>query len=344
MQTDYSKPSADIATEADAWQLRDQEILAQQREITRHLVNAPVREKCLLCEADLDGLSLYRHRQTDYVFCGNCGHLQARAQLPAGYPHAFAGNGFEAIYPRLDEQAYVSRRDRIYMPKLEWALSRMTEAGRNEEKALRSSWMEIGCGAGYFLSALFAKGVRDARGLDENADMVAVTNERCGDGCAQVTRDLFADIEACNADILVAFFVLEHVEDACRLWRILGEKPSGTIFLFAVPTFGFSTALEGASDSFAARNLDSVIHTQLYTDHSIDYALNMAGYDKAAEWLFGQDAQDLCRLLARSIPRTFDGTLHEELSAKLSRLIDPLQSAVDHARFCDARHVLAVKR
>lgn len=344
MKTDFSKPSADIAMEADAWQSRDQEILERQRVVSRHLADAPAREKCLLCEVNLKGLRLYRHRQTDYVFCGYCGHLQTRAQLPAGYPHAFAGNGFEAIYPRLDEQAYVSRRERIYMPKLDWALSRMTEAGGNVKKALKSSWMEIGCGAGYFLNALLAKGVRNVHGLDENADLVAAANEHCGDGCAQMTRDLFADIEACDADILAAFFVLEHVEDACRFWRIMSGKPSGTVFLFAVPTFGLSTALEGALDSFAARNLDSVIHTQLYTDRSIDYALNMAGYDKAAEWLFGQDAQDLCRLLARSTSPAMDGTVGQELTAKFSKLIDPLQSVVDHARFCDARHILAVKR
>jgi hypothetical protein len=344
MKTDYSKPSADIATEADAWQSRDQEILVRQRVVSRYLENALVREKCLLCDANLKGAHTYRHRHTNYVFCGHCGHLQTLVQLPTGYPHAFAGNGFEAIYPQLDEQEFVSRRDRIYTPKLEWALSRMSEAGSNTKNALNASWMEIGCGAGYFLSALLAKGVKNVRGVDENVDLVVTANERCGEGCAQVTQDIFADVEACDADFLVAFFVLEHLEDAFQFWRILSEKPSGTIFLFAVPTFGLSTVLEGVLDNFAARNLDSVIHTQLYTDHSIDFALNMAGYDKAAEWLFGQDAQDLCRLLVESASSSMDGALGEELTVKLAKLIDPLQSAVDHARFCDARHILAVKR
>lgn len=344
MKSDFSKASADIALEADAWQSHEQEMLQRQRVVAGHLVEAPAREKCLLCDESLQEASSYRHRQTDYVFCGCCGHLQTKSQLPAGYPHAFAGKGFEAIYPRLDEQAFVSRRDRIYTPKLEWALSCMDEAGSTLDVSLKSKWMEIGCGAGYFLNALRARGVRNVRGIDENASLVAAANERCGDGCARVTQDLFADVGASDADILAAFFVLEHLEEANRFWRMMGEKPSGTIFLFAVPAYGFSTMLEGAMDSFAARNLDSVIHTQLYTDDSIDFALNMAGYDKAAEWLFGQDAQDLCRLLAGSISRHMGGTMGKEMVGRLSSLIDPLQNVVDQARLCDARHILAVKR
>ena len=344
MKTNYSKPSADIAMEVDAWKSQDKDTLARQYVVSRHLENGPVRKKCLLCDANLKGAHSYRHRYTNYVFCDNCGHLQTHVQLPTGYPHAFVGKGFEAIYPQLDEQAYLSRRNRIYMPKLEWALSSMPETDDNTNYALNASWMEIGCGAGYFLSALRAKGVNSVRGLDENTDLVVVANEHCGDGCAQVTQDLFADVEACDADILVGFFVLEHLEDAYKFWRILSAKPSGTIFIFSVPTFGLSTVLEGALDSFAARNLDSVIHTQLYTDNSIDYALNMAGFDKTAEWLFGQDAQDLCKLLVRSAPSIMDEALNEELTIRLSKLIDPLQSVLDHSRFCDARHIIAVKR
>ena len=344
MKTNYSKPSADIKLEVDAWKLQEEDTLARQYAISRYLENVPERKKCLLCDVNLVGARAYRHRHTNYVFCNNCGHLQTHVQLPTGYPHAFVGNGFEAIYPRLDEQAYVSRRDRIYIPKLEWALSSMPETDDNINNALNASWMEIGCGAGYFLSALRVKGVNAVRGLDENAELVVVANEHCGDGCAQVTQDLFADVDACDADILVAFFVLEHLEDAFEFWRILSAKPSGTIFIFAVPTFGLSTVLEGALDSFAARNLDSVIHTQLYTDNSIDYALNKAGYDKTAEWLFGQDAQDLSKLLVRSVTSLMDKTIGEELTIKLSKLIDPLQSVLDQSRFCDARHIIAVKR
>jgi SAM-dependent methyltransferase len=344
MKTDFSKPSGDIALETGDWQRRDRETLERQRSLSRHLASAAERVSCLLCGSGLSGAERYRHREVDYLLCTDCGHLQARCSLPTGYPQALAGAGFETVYPRLDRQAYVSRRDRIYLPKLEWALSRMAEAGSSAGRSLREPWLEVGCGAGYFLDALREKGCRDFVGLDENPQLVAAANEVCGPGHARITADLIADLAASAAKNVAAFFVLEHLEEVARFWRVMGEKPAGTVFFFAVPTLGFATILESALDGFAARNLDSVLHTQLYTDRSIDFALQTAGYDKVAEWLFGQDASDLCRLLLTRIAPATEGSLTERFADELARLVDPLQAAIDRARLCDARHILAVKR
>jgi SAM-dependent methyltransferase len=344
MKIDYSKPSADIALETGDWQRRDQETMQRQRKLSSQLAAAAARSACLLCGAGLSDAEAYCHRRVDYALCGNCGHLQTRNALPAGYPHALAGEAFEAVYPRLDKAAYASRRDRIYTPKLEWALSRMGEAGSSPAQALRESWLEVGCGGGYFLDALRSKGAVDFAGLDENEHLVAMANEVCGDGCARVTTDLVADLAASSAKNIAAFFVLEHLEEAERFWQVMREKSAGTVFLFAVPMLGFSTLLEGAVDGFAARNLDSVLHTQLYSDRSIDFALREAGYEKSAEWLFGQDASDLCRLLLNRIAAVSGDGMTVGLGEDLGRLVDPLQSAIDRARLCDARHILAVKR
>ena len=344
MITDYSKPSADIALEANFLQTADHKILQCQRELSAMLASAPDRTSCLLCGQDINSGRAYRHRQVEYLFCSGCGHLQTKAQLPSGYPLAFSGQGFDVIYPRLDEDAYRSRRDRIYLPKLEWAFSRLSQHAGGLEKVSGASWLEIGCGAGYFLNALRERGVEALRGLDADERLVAVTNQYCGDGVACSTVDLFGDVANAEADIYVAFFVLEHLEEVRRFWQIMGQKPAGTVFLFSVPTFGFAAAMEGAMHDYAARSLDSVLHTQLYTDQSIDYALAEAGYEKTAEWLFGQDAQDLCRIIAGTLQSVMDAQLAETHVQKLSVLIDPLQKVLDQARYCDARHIIAIKR
>jgi hypothetical protein len=344
MKTDYSKPSADIAQETAGWQARDEETLAWQRSVSKHLKDAPRRESCMLCGAGLLAAERYCHRETAYLICPGCTHLQTEARLPSGYPQAVAGTGFETVYPRLDRQAYASRRDRIYLPKLEWALSRMSEAGLEAEHALQASWLELGCGAGYFLDALRVKGASDFLGIDENRELIAVAGEALGSGSVRVTDDLLADLAASEAKIVAAFFVLEHLEAAERFWRVMGERPAGTVCLLAVPALGLSALLEGAFDGFAARSLDSVLHTQLYTDRSLDFALDMAGYDKVAEWLFGQDAADLCRVLGGRIASAMGGRIGAEFCRKLAELVDPLQAVIDRTRLCDARHILAVKR
>ena len=342
-KSDYSKPSADVAIEAQGWMECDRALLARQREISQHLLNGLQRKNCLLCGNTLEVSHRYVHRGVDYLQCIHCGHLQTRIQPPAGYPHDQSGSGFEAIYPQLDGKEYLSRRDRIYMPKLEWLLSRVNIVGYSVESALSASWLDFGCGAGYFLHALRGKGARNVIGLDENADLIAEANRHCGGEVAHVSKILFEDLEASSAEIITAFFVLEHIEEAATMWRILGDKPRGTLFAFAVPTFGLSTIIEGAVHDFAARNLDNGVHTQLYTDRSIDHALEQAGYRKVAEWLFGQDAQDLCRILLQRVTAHMDPEIAAKALQQLNELVDPLQNVIDRARFCDARHVLAEK-
>lgn len=344
MKTKYSKPSSDIALETADWIQRDQETYARQTLVAKRLENAQLRTQCLLCASNINDASAYRHRQTDFISCSCCGHLQSRVQLPTGYPYAFIGAGFEAIYPKLDNLSFASRRDRIYKPKLDWVLSNIEAMGKSQNEILQMSWLEIGCGAGYFLDALRVKGAKNVHGLDENAELIAIAKENCGEQCADISEDMITDVLDADIDIVAAFFVLEHIEESNQFWSVMAEKKAGTMFFFAVPTFGISTVLEGAVDGFAARNLDGVIHSQLYTDRSIDYALSIAGYEKVAEWLFGQDASDLCRLLINRIAAVSDETLSRELAENMSKLIDPLQHAIDRARLCDARHVLAVKR
>lgn len=344
MISDYSKPSADIALEVRGWTSREQETLAFQREISQYLQDAPAREECLLCASSLAAAERIRHRSIEYRFCTVCGHLQSAGRLPHGYPWSIAGSGFETVYPPLDANAFASRRDRIYLPKLEWALACLEEAGIGRKEALASSWLELGCGGGYFLDALQRSGVTDLLGLDENESLVNNARSVVGERAARCTGDMNAELSVSGARIIVAFFVLEHLENAQEFWQLMAAKPAGTVFLLAVPTFGLSTLLEAAFDGFAARNLDSVVHTQLYTDRSLDHAASVSGYEKIAEWLFGQDAADLCRVLANRLSEGCSDGMRAMLKRQLAEMVDPLQTAIDRQRLCDARHVLLIKK
>lgn len=344
MHTDYSKPSADVAPETMDWQIRDKETLNRQGAITRHLESCPLREKCLLCGGNLSGGDSIRHRGIAYVRCRVCSHVQCRNKPTPGYPASIRGQGFETIYPHLAPAAYRQRRDRIYTPKLDWALSRINKAHLTRETALSSRWLELGCGAGYFLSALQSQGATRITGLDSNQKLVDLANEACGREVARLAPgSLVTAVREADADIIAAFFVLEHVSDAQALWEALATRPVGTVFIFSVPVYGFATLLEGAFDGFSARNLDSVLHTQLYTDASIRYALDASGYQLAAEWIFGQDATDLCRVLASRITAQVGAEVAAEITAALAQLTDPMQAVIDRARLADARHLLAVK-
>lgn len=345
MSIRYSKPSADVAGESFAYLEKDAEIAGRQRRLAAALNDCPQRESCIVCESPLRTAQHFKHRVTDYVVCGTCRHVQTRALPPAGYPrHTEEGVSFNQIYPPLDAAAFDSRRDRIYRPKLNWVLDCHAALGRSREELLRSRWTEIGSGAGYFLDALRICGAQNICGLEEDAELVRRANQKAGAEVAICYQDSLADsVARYQADIYAAFFVLEHVTDTRRFFAELGRRPSGTVFVFAVPVFGFAALLEAACTDYAARQLDSVVHTQLFTDASIKYCLDSAGYRIAAQWVFGQDSADLSRMMLAKIGRGYPPDFVNEARKNFAAIQDSLQQVIDRNFWADSRHIVAVK-
>jgi len=341
----FGKPAGDIAIESGARSDADTAILEVQRQAQEILAAAQPRAECLLCGVTLEGATLFDHRHVNYVRCTVCGQVQTQACPPTGYPEEFSGTAlFENVYPRLPADAYISRRDRIYKPKLEWILDVLRSEGWSEARLKAANWTELGAGAGYFLHALTDFGASSIAGVEASPSLVELANAMLDRSVVRHHEtDLSDAVHTTDSEIYVAFFVVEHIDPAQEFWRAMADKPSGTVFAFAVPCMGISTLMETASGEHAARNLDSVLHTQLYTDRSIAYALDSAGYAMKGRWTFGQDADDLVRLLISRLSMRMEATMISEISARLAELIDPLQEVIDRGMMSDARHVLAVK-
>lgn len=335
MLTKYSKPAGDVAAHSTMLLEQNAALLNKQRRLSRALVNAPPRLTCIVCESALGEGRILQHRGLDYRACPACGHVQSVALAPPGYP--YQEQDFADIYKPLDPVAYEDRRRRIYDPKRDWALRAALEAGLGDLRA--KSWLELGCGAGYFLDSLRAAGMGRVHGVEAEAPLVGQARERLGPGAVSHFMGALGQAVADHdADIYAAWFVLEHCFETAAFLDALRRKPIGTVFLFSVPVFGFATLIEALGERHFARNLDGVLHLQLFTDCSIRHAVERAGFAIAAEWLFGQDADDLYRAVAAT-----EVAGDEEL-ARLSGLRDALQGLIDRARLSDSRHILAVKR
>jgi len=345
MRIDFSKPSNDISKEHSRQTEENKILLDREKESACLLKEFPRRKGCLLCLAE-ELNEAFLHRGINYLQRDICGHIQTAVKPPPDYPfHKGSPYSFASIYPGLEEKEYQSRKERIYRPKLEWALSCHGELGLTEREMLSMKWFELGCGCGYFLDALRDRGIERIYGIEKNPELVQRANSILGnDTVKQVKGSLTEGIKNFSADIYVAFFVLEHIEDTKAFFDILRDKPEGTVFYFSVPTFSFSALLESSFDMVFARNLDSAVHTQLYTDKSIKYCLESAGYEMAAQWIFGQDAMDFLRFLRIYLEDKYEKSFLENNLNKLGDILEPLQNILDRAFFSDSRHILAVKR
>jgi 2-polyprenyl-3-methyl-5-hydroxy-6-metoxy-1,4-benzoquinol methylase len=346
VRIDFSKPLGDVSKESSKHFDNNEVLLDRQRQISERLNFCEMRPKCVVCEHSLLGVASFKHRFIDYVKCSFCGHIQSKAQPPEGYPTRLEnGLTFSQIYPELTAEEYESRKKRIYTPKLEWALNCHQDLRLNKEELLKSTWLELGCGAGYFLGALADVGVKNFLGLENDLGLMNIANKILKKNAVRHFQNSLAKaVSEYRADIYVAFFVLEHIEDTKCFFEAMRKQRKGTILFFSVPTYGFGTILESAFNHYFARSLDSVVHTQLFTDSSIKYCLDHADYEMVAQWIFGQDSNDLLRMIITSLEGNYPEPLYHTIYQKIMALQDPIQNIIDKHQLADSRHILAIKR
>ncbi len=340
----YSKPSADIQGESFAISQVDDALLDEQLTVSQQLSQFKTRHHCLLCNQSILLSPKFTHREIPYYCCEHCEHVQASVIVPDDFPASMQPKNlsYDSIYVQPSEKEFLSRVKRVYKPKLDWALEQLT-CFEPEASLKKKSWVELGSGAGYFLKALQQQGFSKFKGFEQNQLLVKESHAFLPKEVVQLATLNPKDISTLNADVIVAFFVLEHIGNVQAFWQQLSKVKPGTLFIFSVPTFGLSTMIESAFSSHAARNLDNGLHTQLYTETSIDYALKVSGFKKLSTWYFGQDAIDLTRLVSKNISNRYEPQLLKKFQSNLAELVDPLQAAIDKAHFCDARHIIAIR-
>ena len=346
MKTLFSKPGADVKQETEALIRDNEERLARQLEASRVLKTCPPRRECPVCGLDSAGSAPFDHRGVAQVLCPQCGHIFSRNQPPEGYPHIGAGAiTYDRIYPALSPVDYASRRDRIYTPKLEFVLNCLEEGGRSRAAALEARWCELGSGYGFFLDALRRAGASRIKGLEADPELVRRAGEVLGEDTVEPHQGLLSRaVENTEADVYTAWFVIEHLEDTREFFRALAAKPAGTVLAWAVPCFSLTSALETAAQGFMARQWDNGVHTQIFTEQSINYCLKAAGMDLIGQWFFGQDAADLWRFLKVELEGNLPPELLAGLEDNLTPALDAVQAAVDQAHLSDSRHMVAIKR
>jgi hypothetical protein len=342
----FSKPSIDIEEESLSIIEHEIDKYKAQKKFSNSLKSSSIRKNCICCGEQLNGNNFER-RNVTFVECLICGHIQTLNQPPKDYLNLFStASVFSETYPQLNKKEFLNRQNRIYKPKLDWIFSSLKKLGIKDSDLLEKKWVEIGSGAGYFLSAAKEKGLDNIIGLEQDKQLYLDSVNHNPDVEIYYWDKTFDKaIETHDVDIFCSFFVLEHIDDLPLVWKKIKEKPANTLFVFSVPVFGLSCILEEAFPEQYARNLDGVIHTQLFTDVSIHYAMNLADCKILSEWVFGQDASDLLRFLKHNIKdNQIDTKIHSKLNAQLRSIHDDIQASFDHKRLSDQRHFIAVRR
>lgn len=152
---------------------------------------------------------------------------------------------------------YVARRKIVF----DWVFR--TLAGYSEPRVL-----DVGCGTGFNVAHLRARGYRHVIGLDYSTEALAFCRSRdlvhlaCGDGARPPLRHG-------SFDLIMALDLLEHLDDDVQALREFARllKPGGSLVLF-VPAFNF---LWGLQDKVSH-------HRRRYTAGELEQKLKSVGF------------------------------------------------------------------
>lgn len=315
--------------------------LQRAQTLNKMYIAQPKRTNCKLCDAPLGQDIDFTSHNVGYVFCSECGHLNGTHEETEAFVSSLYidGEGVDYAKNYIDNN-FEQRIETVYSPKAEFLAQNMPQDS--------FSVFDVGCGAGYFVAACRKQGIA-ATGIDVSDTMIDFGNEKIAqiDGDSNALkrveeRDFLDLISTCDAQVVSAIGVIEHVRDPRGLLHSFQQSKAQYLY-FSVPMFSFSALLENVSQSVFPRQLSGA-HTHLFTESSIKKMYDMISVSAVAEWRFGTDVQDLFRTMQIKLQEGgASGRILELFADQFGGLADKWQRQLDESHFCSEIHVLVSK-
>lgn len=336
----YSKSASFYLSAKSDFFSRNDALLKKALEQNRIYASQPKRDRCKLCQSELQsGLDFFSHG-VGYIFCEECNHLNGEYEDTAQFVEEMymADNGEEYAFNYIDTN-FQKRATDVYLPKVDF----LEEALPSKAKKI----LDIGCGSGYFVLALGLRNL-EAQGIDVSESMVSFGNSQIREILGSTPlesaneNDFFEIIKFTDADVVSAIGVIEHLRQPHQFFEAF--KASNARYLFySVPMFSLSAILENISSDVFPRQLSGG-HTHLFTEESISQMHRILGVSALNEWRFGTDIMDLYRhILVRLDANVISEKMSGYIDWALGENIDALQRVLDSHHSCSEIHVVAAK-
>lgn len=343
----YSKPLGNLFSFKQDFFSENDAKLDEFKRIALTYRQQPRRTKCKNCDGPIEFSeeSSFSKLDVQYSFCMRCGHLNgAHEDTNAFCSELYADNGGEnyaATYLAASQSAFQERVSEIYVPKAQFLRDALAELGEKPSRLI-----DIGAGAGHFLSAAILSGFTDAIGYEPSKTLVTHGNAMIGQQrlIQHELSDLVLIIKKAEAQVVSAIFVLEHAQSPRSVIQALSENEKIKFVYFSVPLFSPTVLFESVFPYVMPRHLVAG-HTHLYTERSLRHLFDEFGLTPVAEWWFGLDFGDLYRSLLVSLDKAEmpNVPLREYLTKEFLPLVDRLQNVLDMAHQCTEVHMLLGK-
>ena len=231
----------------------------------------PKRKKCKICNNPVGPIT-FSKQGIGYGECKLCGHLNGLYEdTNEFYSEIFSNDGgkeYGKTYDFRDLNAFNKRVKSIYIPKAEFLIETLTELG---EEPFSLKYMDLGAGAGYFLSALKKIKLSNCSGYDVSQVQVELGNNMLGEKILHShPLDEMSNIARNgDADVICMMGVLEHLSNPREILKSIQENSKARYFYLSMPLYSASVYFEMIFPDIMQRHLDAG-HTHLWTIESID--------------------------------------------------------------------------
>jgi len=266
--------------------------------------------QCVLCFGRRGKLFLEWQSGYRLFSCPVCGAVSAN--ITADTKHIDDVYNNKVYYRKFEQEIlkhYAYRKKTQGVERYDYTIKRL---GINPKKA---RVLDLGCGAGYFVSVLKERGIPLARGLEVNPAQVRYCRRR---GLNVAGADL-ADEPDGFYDLITMFDVLEHLPDPIAVMKIAAKKlsPGGFVVAYTPNIHSLAYYLMGS----AQNTLLPFEHFCFYNKKSFAYLARKSGFLPPDVEIRGFDVMDY--LLMKEYK---DGVNYTD---KLGKFMNVLQACVD---------------
>jgi 2-polyprenyl-3-methyl-5-hydroxy-6-metoxy-1,4-benzoquinol methylase len=291
---------------------------------------------CYICKsAQREGLT--QIHGFSYVTCSGCGHVYTtRRYTDEAIRRFYETNAYWARVTYANKDTCHYRKSNVALPKVEFA--------ERHAGVAKGSWLDVGSGIGDMVSVAIERGW-SATGLELSETSVAFAKEIFGVDLIRQTMDEYV---AGNADLIgtVAVVsmigVLEHVVDPIGLMLQAHQMlaPGGLVMIQVPNARSLATMVQEVFPQNVFRHMSPIEHIMVFTESSLNTALEIAGFEPLAYWYHGLDFYELVTNLVLSNPAVQSSRLYNTLIGNLNEL----QQVIDSQELSDRIIVCARKK
>lgn len=263
-----------------------------------------------------------------YVVCSDCGHVYTdKRYTDEAIRRFYETNSYWAEVTYANKETCHYRKENVALPKVEFLEQYLDNK--------QGKWLDIGSGIGDLVSVVTDRGY-EAAGLELSETSVNFCREVFG---VELLRQTIDEFMQANSGDMGSFSVvsmiglLEHVVSPIDVLKQVNQLlKSGGLVMIQVPNAkSMATMVQECYPDNVFRHMSPIEHIMVFTESSLNRALENAGYTPLSYWYHGLDVYELMTNLVMSNERVRDSRLYNLILSS----INELQQVIDDAERSD---------